>query len=282
MFRKNMVHGNPGRNRKRRKLASVSSPLEIAAGLARGADRILTALAALFLILVFLYACFALWDTWRIYNGAGIDESLMKYKPESDKDNGDSFEKLMEINPDVCAWLTIENTHIDYPVLQGEDNVTYVNTNVYGEFSLSGSIFLDYRNAPDFTDFYSLIYGHHMDGDAMFGELSKFLEKDYFYAHRTGTLFLPDSTCDIEFFAVVRTDAYDARLFHPDSSSSGERTALLQYISDCAVLYDDMEVNEEDRLISLSTCSDAATNARTVILGRLQPSEESRKGGEQK
>ena len=245
------------------------SPLQVAARLARGADRVLTALLALLLALILAYACFALWDTWRIYDGAAVDESLLQYKPEFNADNGDSFEDLMSLNPDVCAWLSIEDTHIDYPVVRGDDNVTYVNTDVYGDFSLSGSIFLDYRNNPDFTDSYSLIYGHHMDGAVMFGELAYFLEQTYFEEHATGVLYLPGRTCRIEWFACLQTDAYDERIFTPGNLTESEQSALLAWVRDSAPRYREIGVTEQDPLLALSTCSDASTNARTVLLGRL-------------
>ena len=243
----------------------------MAARLARGADRVLTALLALLLALILAYACFALWDSWRIYNGAGVDERLLQYKPEFNADNGDSFEALMALNPDVCAWLTIEDTHIDYPVVRGDDNVTYVNTDVYGDFSLSGSIFLDYRNARAFTDSYSLIYGHHMDGEVMFGELAYFLEQAYFEEHPTGVLYLPESICRIEWFACFQTDAYDQRVFTPGNLTDSELSELLGWVRDNALQYRETGVREQDRLLALSTCSDASTNARTILLGRLTP-----------
>lgn len=247
----------------------AASLLQVAAGLARGADRILTALVALVLAVVFMYACYALWDTWQIYEGAGIDESLLKYKPELDKDNGDTFEKLMEINPDVCAWLTIEDTHIDYPVVQGEDNVTYLNTDVYGEFSLSGSIFLDYRNARDFSDSYSLIYGHHMDGDVMFGELGYFSEDSYFEKHQTGILYLPDRTYQFRIFACLQTDAYNGLIFSPGNLSEDGFGTFLGWVEENAIQYREIPVSGQNRILSLSTCSDTSTNARTIVLGYL-------------
>ena len=236
------------------------SPLLLAARIVRGADRILTGLLIVLLTMILAYACFALWDTWRIYNGAGVDESLLQYKPELNADNGDSFEELMALNPDVCAWLSIEGTHIDYPVVQGTDNVTYVNTDVYGAFSLSGSIFLDYRNAPDFTDSYSLIYGHHMDGEVMFGELAYFLEQAYFEEYPTGFLYLPERTCiptwmsvkqlmDFygDFYADFRAEAAEEMLSHLNirhdqrikqmSKGTREKVQLIMVMSRAAKLY---------------------------------------------
>lgn len=261
-----------------RGVSSDHSPLQVVAGLARGADCILTALLSFLLALILLYACFALWDTWRIYDNAGIDESLLQYKPELNSDNSDSFAELMAINPDVCAWLTVEDTNIDYPVLQGTDNTTYINTDVYGNFSLSGSIFLDCRNAADFTDSYSLIYGHHMDGAVMFGELAYFIEQAYFQEHDSGILYLPDCTYRISFFASLQTDAYDDQMFSPGDLTEEEMDALLTRIRTSAIQYRETDVTAEDRILALSTCSDASTNARTMVFGRLEEIS-SREGG---
>lgn len=245
--------------------------LQLAAKLARGADSLLTTALSLLLALMLAFACYALWDTWRIYYDAGIDDALLQYKPQLDGgENSASFAELRALNPDVCAWLTLDDTHIDYPVVQGTDNIRYVNTDVYGEFSLSGSIFLDCRNAADFTDAYSLIYGHHMEGQVMFGELASFREAVYFDQHTAGTLYLPDRTCRIEIFACLQTDAYDARVFSPGDLSQTEMEAFLDEIAASAAQYRDIGVTAQDHILALSTCSNASTNARTVVLGRLE------------
>lgn len=244
--------------------------LQFAAKLARGADSLLTAALSLLLALILAFACFALWDTWRIYYDAGIDKRLLQYKPQLDGTDGAGFAELRALNPDVRAWLTLDDTHIDYPVVQGSDNIHYVNTDVYGEFSLSGSIFLDCRNAGDFTDAYSLIYGHHMEGQVMFGELASFLEPAYFNQHSSGTLYLPDRTCRIEIFACLQTDAYNAMVFNPGNLSQTEMEAFLDEIAASAAQYRDIGVTAQDHILALSTCSNASTNARTVVLGRLE------------
>ena len=46
----------------------------------------------------------------------------MKYKPAGKTDESPSLQELQKINPDVCAWLTVDGTKIDYPVVQGETN----------------------------------------------------------------------------------------------------------------------------------------------------------------
>ncbi len=70
-------------------------------------------------------------------------------------------------------------THIDYPITQTDNNEKYVNTGADGEFSLAGSIFLDYQNSQAFTDFNSILYGHHMEKGAMFGDLENFQDEAF-------------------------------------------------------------------------------------------------------
>ena len=83
------------------------------------------------------------------------------YRP-TEEDYG-NFDELKAQNSDVCGWITIYGTHVDYPIVQSEDNSTYLMRNPRGEYSLSGSIFMDYMNQKDFSDFNTIIYGHHMD-----------------------------------------------------------------------------------------------------------------------
>lgn len=255
--------------KRKRRGSTTNSPLQTAARVARGADRALTTLGAMCLLVLFLYACFALWDTWRIYDAAGVDADLLRYKPTVNCEDENGFAELMELNSDVCAWLTVEDTHIDYPIVRGTDNVRYVNTNVYGDFSLSGSIFLDWRNSRDFSDSYSLLYGHHMDGDVMFGELDYFLEEEYFDSHLEGILYLPEQDCHIEFFACLQTDAYDSYIFNPGNLSSQQTAELLRHIQENAEQYRESKTDAQGTIIALSTCSDTSTNARTILFGWL-------------
>lgn len=253
----------------------------MAGRIARGVDRVITVLAGILLVLALLYSGYALWDTWRIYEGAGVDEDLLGYKPTLES-GGENLAGLMEINPDVCAWLTIEGTRIDYPIVQGEDNTTYLNTDVRGDFSLSGSIFLDYRNLRDFSDPYSLVYGHHMEGGAMFGALDSFAAEEFFDEHSQGVLYLPDRTLGIELFAFMRVDAYDDQVFNSGDLRESEMEGLLERVESESEVFRDIGMGSGDRVIALSTCSDAGTNGRTVVLGRLvEPaSDESEASGE--
>lgn len=243
--------------------------LEFAAKLARGADKVLSLIAVLMILLLLCYGGYSLWDTAMLYKGAFNSSDLLQYKPSADDPESLTFEELLKLNPDVCAWITVDDTHIDYPVVQGEDNMEYVNKDVQGEFAFSGAIFLDSQNKRDFSDSFNLLYGHHMEGGAMFGDIAEFRDKSYFDSHETGTLYLPGKAIPITFFACVSIDAFDSVVYHPDAQPAGDVTTLLNHIQGTAVQYRDIGVTAKDQIIGLSTCSEAVTNGRVVLFGRL-------------
>lgn len=243
--------------------------LALAAKAARTADRVLTLLTYFVLSMVIVYASYAMWDNYQILNGARADKSLLKFKPElSASGGGLSFEEILKVNPDVKAWLTLEDTGVDYPIVQGEDNFEYLNKDVFGNFALAGSLFLDNRNSGDFTDSYSLIYGHHMDADSMFGGLDHYLAESFFQSHRQGTLILEHAAYRIDLFAAVSADAYDQLIFDP-TGSADNLDPLLEFIRTQAVQYREPVLPADARILGLSTCSDASTNARVIVFGVL-------------
>jgi sortase B len=237
----------------------------------RAANHLVNAGIALLLLIAFLYSGYGLWDTWQIYESAGLDQVLLTYKPVQTTDlENPTLSELQSLNSDVCAWLTVDGTNIDYPIVRGESNIEYINKDINGEFSLSGSVFLDYRNEMDFTDFYSLVYAHHMEGNVMFGEVPNFLETDYFQEHTGGMLYLPEGTFEIKWFACISTDAYDVMVFNPSGlSDEAEQSRLLSYLREVAVQYREIGVTAQNRILGLSTCAESSADGRVLLFGKL-------------
>lgn len=245
--------------------------MKAAVFLAKLGDRIISVIVGLLILVMLLYGGYSLWDTAMLYRGAFTSSDLMKYKPTDTESDGPTLQELQKINPDVRGWLTVDDTHIDYPVVQGKTDMEYVNKDVYGEFSLSGSIFMDSRNAGDFSDDYTLLYGHHMSNGAMFGDITSFVEQKYFDAHKTGRLYFPDGKSrEITLYACVEADAYDEMIYQPDSWDETNMASLLSYIQQQAVQYRDIGITPQDTLIGLSTCAEAETNGRVIMFGRLE------------
>lgn len=237
---------------------------------ARVGNRILSIMAGILILLMLSYGMYSLWDTYKIYANSFADEELLKFRPTDDGEDNPTLKDLKKLNPDVKAWIQVPKTNIDYPVVQGQDDMEYINKNVYGEFELSGAIFLSCLNKDDFSDPYNLVYGHNMKNGGMFADVADFTNKEYFETHQKGKLYLTDATRKIRFFACMKVTAADVKIYHPDGYRKENLKDLLDYIQANAVQYRDVNVADENSLIALSTCSEAETNGRVVLIGKLE------------
>ena len=239
--------------------------IKLARQLIRILDRATDVVLYVILFSALLLGAFSLWEARQTY-GAADTGAYTAYRPEGE-DMG-RFRELRAINPEVIAWLRIDGMPVDYPVTQANDNEKYLNTGAEGQFTLSGSLFLDYRNSPDFSDFNSVVYGHDMEKRRMFGSLREFADPGVLEEHSRGSLFFQDREHSVEFFALVLTDAYDAVLYSLDVPHE-ERAAYIAGVLDKAVAVRDCAVSGEDRLVLLSTCTEEITNGRYVLMGKL-------------
>lgn len=213
-------------------------------------------------LVAFAICAYATFDAAMVYYGAR-DSSMLKYKPEL----AGGAEVLRELSKDAVAWITVDGTNIDYPVMQGKDNNIYVNKDPYGDFSLSGSIFLDSRNSANFEDEYSLLYGHHMERGFMFGALDEYAKEGYLKKHRTGLLTTVEGQkYDINLFASMETEATEGVIFNPTEGTFG---SVLAYIKSHASVCELDGVNGKTQLLALSTCTSADSLERTIVFGTL-------------
>lgn len=211
-------------------------------------------------IVLFLLGSYGLYDSYMVYQQA-TDNSILKYKPGYETDD----ETDKKITGSMVAWLTIDNTNVDYPVMQGKDNNEYLNKDPFGDYSLAGSIFLDSRNNPEFDDYYSLVYGHHMEQGMMFGAIDEYLNEDYFNSHRTGSLVVGKKTYKIRIFSVLECEATEESIFAPTENGN-----TLNYIKQHALFLDDTALpKDNEKLLGLSTCKYPDTVDRTLIFGAL-------------
>ena len=227
----------------------------------RAEDIVLFLLCAMW----FLIGIYAMADSYLVYRHAN-DESLLKYKPGYETNS----QSTKEIKGNMAAWLTVDDTNIDYPVMQGKDNEEFLNKDPYGDYSLSGSIFLDCRNNADFTDSYSLIYGHHMEGNYMFGAINSFLKEKFFEEHKTGKLIVNDTEYDLKIFAAMDTEATQDIIFSP---TEFELSDVLKYIKENSKYYrEDMtkDLTEESRIVARSTCKYPESVYRVVAFAVME------------
>lgn len=240
------------------------------------ANSMVDAFVIICLLIAAVYSGYALWDDAQIY--AAVDDvqsDLLKLKPDAE-DGGASFEELRAVNPDVCAWLTLDNTEIDYPVLYGKDNLTYINTDVYGNFAMAGSVFMDSGCDRTFQEQYFLLYGHHMAEHKMFGDLDLYEKESFFNKNTTGELILPDRAYRLKIFACLRVKSSEEAIFTPQKWKTDNK-GLVDFVRKNAMYVheDTMEKigTSEDfsKVLAMSTCSSEFTEARTVLLAVMVP-----------
>ena len=224
-------------------------------------------LTALLLILMTMFlSCYMLWDSNQVYQAADA-KNYEAYIPT--EKHTKSFEELQKINPDIIGWIRVNETNINYPLLQAEDDDTYMNTDAEGRYSLSGAIFLHCANKEDLSDFNNMIYGHHMEKHMMFGDVGLFTEKEYFDEHPYGNLFFDGKDHGIEFYALIQADAYNETLFSVCADTQEARRAYLQEIEANVLHRRNLKITENDHLVLLITCTSEMTNGRNILVGRF-------------
>ena len=226
---------------------------------------------------VSLFQLMSIISTYR--QGAQTYDALMRFvvlQPQSaqaapaDRFPEVDFSALREINPDVVAWLILEGTSINYPVVQGADNIFYLNHMFDGTQNSVGTLFVDSFNTPGFANRNTVIYGHNMRDGSMFSYLIGYQSQAFFEEHPKMLLLTPDRNYLIELFAGYTVDvtADSWRVSFADSHDFEGWISEAKRQSDFT---SDVAINPSDRVVTLSTCSYAFDNARYVVVGRLVP-----------
>lgn len=215
------------------------------------------------------YSGYAVYDSYYTNKQAFASWDLEQYKPvQVEADEGNNFEDILQVNENVVGWISVPDTNIDYPIVQGSDDIEYASKDIYGNPSITGSIYLAFQNARDFSNLYNVIYGHHMDNGAMFGDIDKFTGQAFFDGHNTAYLMTPDKTYALHIFAFVQTDAYDSNVYSILKNNRMSADEILTYIRDNALYY--REAENTGKIVALSTCSSFAANGRAVLFTMAQ------------
>lgn len=171
---------------------------------------------------------------------------------------------LTDAYPDAIGWLILPGTNVQYPLMQGEDNDFYLHHAYDGSNMNAGSVFLDCRCEKHLLNGINMVYGHNMKNGTMLAGLAKFEDAEYFNTHRYGWLATGDKVYRIDFFSLAHADSEDAIY---DGSQS--ITSWMIRLRGLSGIYEPVSYSEDDRFISLSTCTSANGNDRTILTGRL-------------
>ena len=194
---------------------------------------------------------------------------------------------VQKVNKEIIGWVKMNNTKIDYPVLyhKGDTDKTqfYLYKNYKKEYSEFGSIFLDYRCTVGGDSKHVILHGHNMgsDKDSMFGSLVRYTIKDgrtqanpdYYKSHALVNFDTPVQNGEWIVFAVMKIDVANTKdnvfdYLRTDFNSDAQFMNFIYNIKERSYFDVDVPINEDDRIITLSTCSYETDNMRTIVVAR--------------
>lgn len=168
------------------------------------------------------------------------------------------FAELRAGNPDIYAWIRINDSCVDYPIVQRTgDNGYYLRRDFTGKSDWNGCIFTEDYNTLTFNDKVSVVYGHNIYSGKMFGDLIKYTDRAYFDSHDSMTVYLPDGEKSYTLVAAVTFD--DRHLLHySDYTDPAQFDNLVYQLKNTrnltTVLSETEDIGSDDRLVILSTC----------------------------
>lgn len=189
---------------------------------------------------------------------------------EEKEENAINIEELYKINNDIVGWLKIDNTNINYPVMQTKDRPNYyLKLNFYRQYSSLGTPYIA-ENCNIETSDNLIIYGHHIKGKRVFGELENYKSKEYYNNHKNIKFYTMQEKAEYEIIAVFKTIAYTGFRYYEFYNAKDERE-FCTFLNKCKELsfYDTEKIAEYgDKLITLSTCEYSNPNGRLVVVAR--------------
>jgi len=180
----------------------------------------------------------------------------------------DRFKPLLEVNSDVIGWIKIEDTVIDYPVVQGEDNEYYLTRDLKQQNNVNGSIFMDYRNQVDSEEQHWIVYGHNMKNKTMFMALLNYESKWYFDHHSFIEFDTLYANKKWKVFSAYFTNTKDDYI-RTDFASDQEYREFLAVLQNKSLHKTELSLTEADQILTLSTCSNTNDEARFVVHAKL-------------
>lgn len=179
------------------------------------------------------------------------------------------FSTLQEINKDTVGWLTVNNTRIDYPVVQAKDNDYYLRRDYYQNKNRHGWIFMDYRNNPDELNENTIIYGHNLANQTMFGTL-RYALNSYWYkksANQIITFNTPNENMKFQIFSIYTIPTTNDYLDITFPTTDAYQ-AYIDLVKGRSIYDFNIEVATDDKILTLSTCANG-NDKRLVIHAKL-------------
>lgn len=190
-----------------------------------------------------------------------------------EEENGDEytvdFNKLKEQNNETIAWLKVNNTNVEYPVVKGTNNSFYLNHSFDKSNNSAGWIFADYRNKFDNTDKNIVIYGHNMRDGSMFGSMLNILNAKWYENEENTniTLYTENEKCMYKVFSVYKIENEDYYI-KTEFKNDNEFEDFIKTLKKRSIKDFNVDVSKYDNILTLSTC--ANNNKYRVVLHAIK------------
>ena len=190
------------------------------------------------------------------------EEELTVNPPEVD------FDALKAINDDVVGWIYVEAVpDINYPIVHGKDNETYLHRTYEKNYNFAGTIFVDYENKGDFSDCNTIVYGHNMKNGSMFGKLKQMYESEKYKDSKYLWICTPNGKYRYEIFSMqyasVNSDVYTLFSEHDDQFGAYVEKMAKQ----SKVNMKTKGLSKDEYVVTLSTCT-SNESVRFVVQAR--------------
>lgn len=188
------------------------------------------------------------------------------HKEKNKSDDQIDFNELKKINSDIYAWIRIKGTNINYPVLQaGKDKNTdfYLRKNINCQYDVYGSIYSQNYQNTDLSDFMTILYGHDSTKGKMFGDLKKYVDKDFAKKHNIINIITPTQKFKYKIFYVYENDSRLIPHPHGFFKEDEEKQIYITNLKNAPAkegitneyYYEDVTIDNNSKLLLLSTCT---------------------------
>ena len=229
----------------------------------------------LFFLLIYSEAKIFKWYKDKTNNNKVAEQIKNTVIFEEEKENEDEeenkeeytidFNKLKEQNNETIAWIKVNNTNVEYPVVKTTNNSFYLNHSFDKSKNLAGWIFADSKNKFDNTDKNIVIYGHNMRDGSMFGSMKNILNSDWYENEENTniTLFTENEKCIYKVFSVYKIESEDYYI-KTEFSNDSEFEKFIETLKKRSIKNFNIDISKEDSILTLSTC--ANNNKYRVVL----------------
>lgn len=196
---------------------------------------------------------------------------IVEENNEDGNENGYTvdFNKLKEQNNETIAWLKINNTNVEYPVVKGTNNSFYLNHSFDKSKNSAGWIFADYKNKFDNTDKNIVIYGHNMKDGSMFGSMLNILDAKWYENEENIniTLYTENEKCIYKVFSIYKIENEDYYI-KTEFKNDNEFEEFVKNLKKRSIKDFNVDISKDDNILTLSTC--ANNNKYRIVLHAIK------------